>query len=95
MKLTNDQVKHVAKLANLPLTDEELNTYAVQLSEVLEYADQLNKVNTGCIEPTFNNSGNINIFREDEIKDSLSQEDALSNSYEKSYFKTKGVFQED
>ncbi len=95
MKLTKDTVKHVAKLANLPLTSEEEEKYAEQLSKILEYIDQLNKVDTTGVEPTFNVSGQLNIVAKDEIGDcALSQEDVLSNAPKKEngFFVTKGVF---
>lgn len=94
MKLTKDAVKHVAKLANLPLTSEEEEKYAQQLSKILEYIDQLNKVDTTGIESTFNVSGQENVMRRDETEPSLSQEDVLSNAPKKQngFFVTKGVF---
>ncbi len=94
MKLTLDQVKHVAKLANLPLTDDELETYSGQLSEILGYIENLNKVDTEGVEPTFNITPDRNVFREDEVKESLTQEQALSNASNKKdgQFVTKGVF---
>lgn len=84
MKLTKDQVKHVAKLANLPLTSEEEGKYAEQLSKILEYIEQLNKVDTSNIEPTFNVSGQENIMAEDKAGECLHWKEGL--------FVTKGVF---
>ena len=94
MKLTKDQVKHVAKLANLPLSEDEEEKYSQQLSKILEYVDQLNKVDTSGVEPTFNVSGQENVMRKDETEPSLSQEDVLSNASKKQngFFVTKGVF---
>lgn len=94
MKLTKDQVKHVAKLANLPLTEKEEEKYAEQLSEILEYIDQLNKIDTTGIEPTFNVSGQENVMRKDETESSLLQEEVLQNASkkERGFFVTKGVF---
>lgn len=96
MKLTTDQVKKVAKLANLPLTTEEEEKYAEQLSQILEYVDQLNQVDTANVEPTFNVTGLNNVMREDETVAGLSQEEALSNASNKkdSMFVTRGVFDE-
>ncbi len=96
MKLTKDQVKHVAKLANLPLTTEEEERYSEQLSKVLDYIDQLNQVDTSNVEPTFNVSGQSNVMREDETAPSLSQDEALQNAPKKEngFFVTKGVFEE-
>ncbi len=94
MKLTKDQVKHVAKLANLLLTEEEEEKYSEQLSKILEYIDQLDSVDTSGVEPTFNVSGQENVMRKDETIPSLSQDDVLSNAPKKQneFFVTKGVF---
>lgn len=94
MKLTKDEVKHVAKLANLPLTDEEEEKYSEQLSKILDYFEQLNNVDTSNIEPTFNVSGGSNIMAEDEVSTNLSQEEALQNAPQKKngFFVTKGIF---
>lgn len=94
-KLTIDQVKHVAKLANLPLSSEEEEKYSEQLSKILEYIDQLDSVDTTGIEPTFNVSGQENVMSEDKLGDcTLSQVDVLSNAPQKEngLFVTKGVF---
>lgn len=102
MKLTKDQVKHVAKLANLPLTSEEEDSpegeagkYSEQLSRILEYVEQLNQADTNGVEPTFNVSGQNNIMREDETGECLSQDEALANAMQKKdgMFVTKGVFE--
>ncbi len=94
-KLTKDAVKHVAKLANLPLTSEEEEKYSEQLSKILDYIDQLNEVDTSSVEPTFNVSGQVDVKAKDEVGDCvLSQEDVLLNApkKEKGFFVTKGVF---
>lgn len=95
--LTKDQVKHVAKLANLPLTSEEEEKYPEQLSKILEYVEKLNEVDTSKVDPTFNVSGQSNIQAKDEVGDcTLSQDEALSNAPQKKeeMFVTKGVFNE-
>ncbi|MDO8638137.1 MAG: Asp-tRNA(Asn)/Glu-tRNA(Gln) amidotransferase subunit GatC [Candidatus Daviesbacteria bacterium] len=84
MKLTSDQVKTVAKLANLPLTANEENLYAEQLSKILDYIDQLDKANTSSVEPTFNVTGLSNVMRKDEAEKSLPKNGP---------YKTKGVFE--
>ena len=86
MKLSKDQVKKVAKLANLPLTPEEENLYSEQLSKVLDYIDQLNQVDTKGIEPTFNVTGLSNVMRKDKAEKSLPK----NGSYI-----TKGVFEDE
>lgn len=82
-KLSTDQVKHVAKLANLTLTEEETSKYSEQLSVILDYVDQLEKVDTTGVEPTFNVSGQTNVYHSDKAIPSLTQEEVLSNVREK------------
>lgn len=97
MKLTKDQVKHVAKLANLPLTAEEEEKYSEQLSKILDYIEQLNQVDISNVEPTFNVSGQENVMSEDKLGDcTISQGDVLLDApkKEKGFFITKGVFEE-
>lgn len=79
-KLTLDEVRYVAKLANLSIPDNDLEKYALQLSRILEYIDQLNSVDITNIEPTFNVSGTENVFHKDETIAGLSQIEALSNA---------------
>jgi aspartyl-tRNA(Asn)/glutamyl-tRNA(Gln) amidotransferase subunit C len=97
MRITQDQVKQVAKLANLPITSEEEEIYAEQLSNILEYVEQLNSVDTTNVEPTFNVTGQSNIMRQDEVSESLRQEDAVGNAANSKdgFFVTKGVFEEE
>lgn len=97
VKLTSDQVKHAAKLANLPLTADEEEKYSKQLSKILDYIDQLNQVDTSNVDPTYNVSGLSNVMVKDEIGDcTLPQKDSLSNASNKKngFFVTKGVFEE-
>lgn len=84
-------VKHVAKLANLPLSSDEEEKYSEQLSEILEYVDQLNEVDTSSVEPTYNVTGLNNVTREDAPSPSLTQEEVLSNAFQKKngFFVTK------
>ncbi|MBI2196582.1 Asp-tRNA(Asn)/Glu-tRNA(Gln) amidotransferase subunit GatC [Candidatus Daviesbacteria bacterium] len=97
MNLTLDQVKHVAKLANLPLTPEEEEKYSEQLSKVLDYIEQLNSVDITNVEPTFNVTGQVNVMREDTTAGCFTQEEALSNAPKKKdgMFETKGVFEDE
>lgn len=89
MKLTKDQVKYVAKLANLPLSDKEEELYSEQLSKILDYIDQLNSVDTSDAEPTFNVSGQQNVMRKDETVASLAQDETLQNASQKQEDKFK------
>ncbi|TSC65443.1 MAG: aspartyl-tRNA(Asn)/glutamyl-tRNA (Gln) amidotransferase subunit C [Microgenomates group bacterium Gr01-1014_80] len=97
MKLTKDQVKHVAKLANLPLSSDEEEKYAEQLSKILDYIDQLNSLSTQDVEPTYNVSGLSSVTRPDEVGKSLTQDEVLQNAPNKknSFFVTKGIFSDE
>ncbi len=90
-------VKHVAKLANLPLSSTEKTKFEKQLEETLEYVEGLNEVETKNTEPTSQVTGLENITRNDETSPSLSQEEALSNtkSQHNGLFKIKGIFNEE
>lgn len=90
-------VKHVAKLANLNVTDEELGALEAQLESTLNYIEDLDQVNTDNINPTAHVTGLENVTREDEVRVSLSQEQALSNTTEKqnNLFMVKGILDND
>ena len=105
MKLTTEQVKKVAKLANLPVSSEEEELYAEQLSAILDYIDLLNTVDMSklspseikSVQPTFNVIPEKNVLRKDQPTDSLTQDQALQNgkNVKDGYFVTKGVFAEE
>ncbi len=69
MKLSKDDIKHIAQLARLELTAEEEKRYEKELSNVLNYIDQLQEVDTTNTEPTAQVTGLENILREDEKND--------------------------
>lgn len=87
-------VKKVIRLANLPLTSQEEEKYSQQLSKILDYIEQLNKVDTSKVEPTFNVSGQSNVMRKDEIGECLPQDEALLNASQKKegFFSVKKIF---
>lgn len=95
MALTKDQVKKVAKLANLPLSEEEITKFEGQLSETLKFIEELEQVNTENIEATPQVTGLSNITRSDETEPSLTQQEALQNAHSKegNYFKVKAIFE--
>ncbi|MDD5071723.1 MAG: Asp-tRNA(Asn)/Glu-tRNA(Gln) amidotransferase subunit GatC [Patescibacteria group bacterium] len=69
MKLKREEIKYIADLARLELTDEELKKYGSQLSAVLNYFEQLKEVDTIDIEPTAQVTGLENALREDVKED--------------------------
>ncbi len=94
-KLTTSQVEHLAQLAQLTLTSQERQKLQKQLSEILDYVGQLNKLKTAEVEPTSQVTGLENVFRQDEPSPSLSQKEVLSEAKEtkNSFFKVKAVFE--
>lgn len=78
--LTPDDVRKVARLARLQLTDAEVETYTPQLGQVLQYIDRLSEVDTDGIEPMAHAIEVENVLRADESKSSLPRELALSNA---------------
>ena len=68
MDFKKDDIKHVAELARLELSDKELDVYGKQLSDILGYIEQLQEVNTDGIEPTAQITGLENSWREDEAR---------------------------
>jgi aspartyl-tRNA(Asn)/glutamyl-tRNA(Gln) amidotransferase subunit C len=80
MKITREEVEHVAKLARLELKAQELETFGRQLSEILTYIDKLNELDTSGVEPMSHAVGVMNVFREDETGKSLDVEEALGNA---------------
>lgn len=88
-------VKHIAKLANLPITDEEEKKFETQLGETLSYIEMLQEVDTKNVKVTNQVTGLENVFREDEVKSSLSQEDALKNASatQNGFFKVAAILE--
>jgi aspartyl-tRNA(Asn)/glutamyl-tRNA(Gln) amidotransferase subunit C len=88
-------INHIAKLARLKLTDDELKTYESQLSQVLNYIDQLKEVDTIGIEPTAQVTGLENVWREDDAIDWNEEEraEALKEApeFDNKQFKVKRV----
>lgn len=78
--LTKDDVRKVARLARLALTDMEVEKFARQLGDVLKYADLLNEVDTSDVAPMAHAVELSNAFRNDELRESLPLADALANA---------------
>jgi aspartyl/glutamyl-tRNA(Asn/Gln) amidotransferase C subunit len=89
-------LEHLSQLANLKLTAREKKKLGKQLTAILDYVDQLKKVKTQGAAPTSQVTGLENVFRQDEIKESLSQKKVLANSKSqtKGFFKIKAIFEE-
>jgi len=83
MKITKDEVLHVASLARLEIDDADVDRFAGQVGTILDYVDTLKKVDTTGVPATSHAITLTNAFREDEVKGQLDPEDALANAPEK------------
>jgi len=88
-------VRHIAKLANLPLKKDEVKKYENQLLSILGYIDKLKEVDTENVQETSQTTGLENVSKKDVPSSSLSQEEALSNAKSKhnGFFKVKAIFE--
>lgn len=80
-----EDVDHIAKLANIPVTEEEKKKLADGFNTVIKVVEQLNNVNVDKVEPIHQVTGMTNVFREDEIdtKRMFTQNQALANTKRK------------
>ena len=93
MKLTREELRHVADLARLGLRDDELEALASELSSILEYIDQLEQLDTSAIAPTAQVGELVDVMRDDEVGPSLDVEEALRNapSRDGNYFRVAAM----
>ncbi|HSX18007.1 MAG TPA: Asp-tRNA(Asn)/Glu-tRNA(Gln) amidotransferase subunit GatC [Candidatus Saccharimonadales bacterium] len=93
-KLTRDQVLKLAQLSRLKLTEEEIERFSKELSEILSYVEMLDKADIQGLEPTYQVTGLKNVMREDEVIDYQTKpKDLLAGApaIEKNQFKVKRV----
>lgn len=69
MKITKDDIKHIAELSRLQLSDEEIDKYRLELGAILDYVAILKEVKTDKVIPTAQVSGLMDVFRDDVVKD--------------------------
>lgn len=95
MKLTREEVKHIALLARLGASEEEITRSQEQLSNILENFQVLQEVDTSNIPPTTNPLALSNVMRKDEVQPSFSSSEILANAPEKEEdcFKIKAVLE--
>ena len=95
MKLSREEVLHIARLARLGVSDEDVEKASEQLSNILENFEVLQAVDTTDVPPTAQSIDLSNVFREDEECDSLPQEEILANApqREEDSFRVRAVFE--
>ena len=95
-RISRDEVKKVAKLARLELNESEIKQHAGQLEKILDYINQLEKINTDDIPCTTRAIEVINVFRKDEKKDYENSDELLdlAPSRENKFFKVPKIINE-
>jgi aspartyl-tRNA(Asn)/glutamyl-tRNA(Gln) amidotransferase subunit C len=95
MKLSDEEVKHIALLARLGLSKEEIDKFKVQLSDILDNFEILNQVDTDSLKPAAQSVYLNNVFRTDEAEESCTPKQILANSpqQEDDYFKVQAVLE--
>lgn len=79
-RISTEQVKHVANLARLAITEEEAELFTSQLDAIISFAEQLNEVDTENVKPTSHVLDMKNIMREDIAKKGLPNEEVVKNA---------------
>jgi len=96
MAVTIKDVEHIAQLAKLEFTDAEKEKFTHQMNQILEYVEQMNKLDTSRVEPLSHVIELSNVFRADAVKQGVSTEEALKNAPSKTeeFFKVPKVINE-
>jgi len=79
-RISKDDVKHVAKLAELEFDEKDVEKITFQLDRILDHVANISKVDTEGVPPTSHILDVKNVFRDDEVKKSVTQEDSLKNA---------------
>jgi aspartyl-tRNA(Asn)/glutamyl-tRNA(Gln) amidotransferase subunit C len=98
MPLTRAQAQHIAELAKLKLTEEEIDRMTPQLSAILDHAARLQELDTDAIPPTASVVPLQNVMRDDQVAPSLSRDDVLANAPDKDergeFFRVRAILKE-
>lgn len=83
MQVSNEELLHIAKLSDLKINDDELESYRANLEEILNFAEVVNSANVDGLDETIGANDNCNVFRKDEIKEFADRDALLTNAPEK------------
>lgn len=86
-KITNNEIKRLANLSRLEITEDEIGKYAVQLNEIVKYVSKLDEIDLNNVEPLYHVLDQTITGREDTVKPSLDVNELLTNAPQ-----TKGEF---
>jgi len=95
-KIDEAQVRKVARLARLDLTESEVEEFAGQLSAIIDYVEKMNGLDTADVEPLAHCLPISNVFREDVVRESLGTEKTLANApeHDGEFFKVPKILEE-
>ena len=79
MKISREEIIHIAKLANLNLTDAEIDKYTNDMEDILNFANTVNNVDTEGVDETIG-TDSYNVFRKDEVRECTDREELLKNA---------------
>ena len=82
MQVEKEEIMHIAKLASLNIKEDEVEEYRKNLQDILNFANIVNSVNTENLSETIGSTNNVNVFREDEVKEFEDKELLLKNAPE-------------
>lgn len=80
MEISKEEIKHIADLSMLNLSEEEIEGYTEDMKQIVEFANKINEVDTQSVEESAFASNEYNVFRKDEIRESFDRELLLSNA---------------
>ena len=91
--ISKEEIEHIAELAHIQLNEKEKEVFTDQFNDILDFFNEIDKVNTDGVPPTHHTLSVSNVYREDKITPSLSKEDALKNApkKERGYFKAPRI----
>jgi aspartyl-tRNA(Asn)/glutamyl-tRNA(Gln) amidotransferase subunit C len=79
-QISRDEVAHLARLARLALTEDDLNNFAGQLDAIISHVSQIQAVDVTGVDPTGNPLKDVNVFRPDVVEPCLTQDEALDQA---------------
>lgn len=96
MAISETHVRHVAKLARLKLTDEQITQFARQLGDILAYVEKLDALDTTHVQPTAHAAAITNVFREDQPRPGIGSDAVLKNAPDSAppFFKVPKVLEQ-
>ena len=93
MEVNDELVNNIARLARLKFEDHEKEEIKLDLQKMIAFIEKLNELNTTGVAPLLHMSDNVNVFREDEVKGSVTTREALANAsnHDEQFFKVPKV----